>query len=189
MSTDDRQDALAKNFKRAYGKDPVGKEPSDKVPDMGVGENFVKQSDAVAHAENLKRINEGEPAKIPTPEELAKQREKAERFRTAYGGGSEGIGANVRQELGRKKEQFDKEFTPPVIETVDGPEKEGELSLASVAKLFLLNDDKMTDYAEELRQRCNCDAKHPIVVVEVPGPRDVKLIWRGESGITVIPCE
>lgn len=138
----------------------IEEKPRDEVLNLGAGENPIKQADNVAHAENLARMNKGEPLSTPMEERAAARKKSDAEF---------------------AREHAVEDLPPP-------KEDEGvELSLVNLAKLFLRDDDKMTDYAQELRDRGGCDAKNPEVTIKVPGDRDVQLLWRGKSGISVKP--
>ena len=90
----------------------------------------------------------------------------------------------------RFKAAYGSEPSLPDADNVEEPKpKEGRLNAVNLAKLFLKNDDKMTDYAQQLREIGVCTAENPEVTIKVPGDRSVQLLWRGKSGISVKPVE
>ena len=157
--------------------------PSDKVPDLGAGSNFIKQADSVANLEKLKQINEGKPPTVPTPEELAKRREKDNKFRKLYTPTPEQVEARKSANA-----NFVNKYTPPSVDDLPEPEesKASKLDPVNLAKLFLQADDKMGKYADHLREQCNCSAENTEVIIEVPGDDNVQLLWCGDiDGVVV----
>jgi len=145
--------------------------PSDKVPDLGVGVNRLPTNLDPDGGEALKEINEGEQT---------------------CGGG---IGINERERFtpptGREGGDVDIEVPGPDPTTLDVGkmmEDHANTEIVRIAKEFLKDDDKMTDYADQLRELTGVCATDTDRIIEVPGAgHRVHVKYLNARSISVMP--